>query len=249
MTNESPRSDGQPRDATYWAQRVEALKVSSTPSPAVNLNVDGRRVIGALQGFGQLWQKTYRIRLDGANVTPAEVVRVWKEEFPSFHPPQSRFYPSLAGVAPGEIVLINGSVSGMPVYTGVMVIYSDDTSFTVMTAEGLPEAGWNTFSAYEEDGHVVAQVQSMARANDPIYELGFRIVGSKEQEKIWTHVLTSLAARFGVQGQVELQKVCVDPKVQWSQAKNIWYNAAIRSMLYTVATPARWIRARVRRKA
>jgi len=43
-----------------------------------------------------------------------------------------------------------------------MILYSDD-SFTVMTAEGLPEAGGNTFSAYEEDGVTVVQIQSLAR--------------------------------------------------------------------------------------
>jgi hypothetical protein len=61
------------------------------PAEAVNLNVEGRRLTGALQGFGQLWQKTYKVRLTGAGVTPKEVVRVWKEEFPSFLPPHSRF--------------------------------------------------------------------------------------------------------------------------------------------------------------
>jgi hypothetical protein len=155
--------DKNPRDAGFWAIGRNVLRVSDVPEGAVNLNVEGRRVIGALQGFGQLWQKTYTVRLTGVDVTPEEVVALWKREFPVFHPPESRFYPSLDGVAPGEIMLINASVQGMPVYTGVMVLYSDDVSFTVMTAEGLPEAGWNTFSAYEEDGATVVQIQSLAR--------------------------------------------------------------------------------------
>jgi hypothetical protein len=244
-----PPEEKQPRDAAYWAQHVEKLKVSDVPAEAVNLNVEGRRVAGALQGFGQLWQKTYRVRLTGADVTPKEVVRIWKEEFPSFHPPQSRFYPPLDGVAPGEVMLINASVQGMPVYTGVVVLYADEESFTVMTAEGLPEAGWNTFSAYrDEDGTTVAQVQSLARASDPLYELGFRLIGSTEQEKIWTHVLTSLAARFGVSGRVQLEKVCVDTKLQWSQVGNVWHNASARSMLYRMAGPGRWVRGLMRRR-
>ncbi len=111
-----------------------------------------------------------------------------------------------------------------------------------MTAEGLPEAGWNTFSVYEEDGCTVAQVQSMARANDPIYEIGFRLIGSRAQEKIWRHVLTQLAARYNVQGEVELTKQCVDPKLQWANTKNIWHNAALRSMLYMLTSPARKLR-------
>ncbi|MGH3147906.1 MAG: hypothetical protein ACRDTR_19115, partial [Rubrobacter sp.] len=229
-----------PSDAASWAVSRNVLRVSDVPAEAVNLNVEGRRVAGALQGFGQLWQKTYQVRLTDADVAPKEVVRIWKEEFPNFHPPQSRFYPPLSGVAPGEVMLINASVRGMPVYTGVMVLYADEEAFTVMTAEGLPEAGWNTFSAYEdEDGTTVAQIQSLARASDPIYEVGFRMFGSTEQEEIWSHVLTSLAARFGVNGRVQLEKVCVDTKLQWSRVGNLWHNAGARSVIYTLAAPLR----------
>ncbi len=231
---------------TSWAPRISTLTVSEVPTGAVNLNVEGRRVVSPLQGFGQLWQKTYRIRFEGVQVTPQEVVSVWKAHFPEFHPPQNRFYPSIAGMKPGEVVLINASVQGLPVDAGVMVLYADDESFTVMTPEGFPEAGWNTFSAYDDDGVTVAQVQSMARANDPIYEISFRLFASKAQEGIWAHVLTQLAARFGVQGEVTIDKVCVDPKVQWSEAKNVWQNAGARTMLYLVLTPVRWVRTRIR---
>jgi uncharacterized protein DUF1990 len=233
----------QPRDAAYWAKRVEKLEVSEVPAGAAGVNVQGRREVGALQGFGKLWQKTYRVRLTRADVTPEEVVKAWKERFPELQPPNSRFYPSMAGVAPGEVLFISASVGGMPVYTGVRVIYADDESFTVMTPEGHPESGWNTFSAYrDDDGTTMAQIQSLARANDPIYELGFRIVGSTTQERIWTHVLKSLAAHFGVNEPVTLEKVCIDPKMQWSYIRNVWQNAGARSMLYTMGAPMRWVR-------
>jgi hypothetical protein len=253
MTEERPKPEGlaekQPRDAAFWAKKVERLEVSEVPEGAANVNVQGRREVGALQGFGKLWQKTYRVRLVGANVTPAKVVPDWKEHFPELQPPNSRFYPSLAGVAPGEVLFISASVGGMPVYTGVRVIYADDESFTLMTPEGHPESGWNTFSAYQdEDGTTVAQIQSLARANDPIYEIGFRIVGSTTQERIWTHVLKSLAAHFGVNEPVSLEKICVDPKLQWSEVKNVWRNAGARSMLYTMAGPMRWVRGMRRRR-
>lgn len=231
---------GEPRDANYWAQRIERLDVSEVPEGAVNLNVQARREVGALQGFGQLWQKTYRVKLTGADVTPQEVIAAWKANFPAFQPPQAQFYPSMLGVKPGEVLFINAKVGGIRMHTGVRIIYADDESFTVMTPEGHPESGWNTFSAYEDDtGMTIAQIQSLARANDPIYELGFRIVGSTEQERTWIHVLTALAAHFGVNAPVTLEKVLVDPKVQWSQAKNVWHNAGIRSMLYAITTPLR----------
>ena len=106
MTEASPPpGEKQPRDAAFWAQRIERLEVSVVPEGAANVNVQGRREVGALQGFGQLWQKTYRVRLAGIETTPEEVVRVWKEHFPEFQPPNSRFYPSMAGVAPGRCCL------------------------------------------------------------------------------------------------------------------------------------------------
>ncbi len=39
-----------------------------------------------------------------------------------------------------------------------------------------------------------------------------------------------------------MKATCVDPKLQWSQAKNIWYNAALRSVIYAAAAPLRWVR-------
>jgi hypothetical protein len=225
-----------PRDAGFWALGRNVLRVADVPEGAVNLNVEGRRVIGALQGFGQLWQKTYTVRLEGADITPEDVVALWKREFPDFHPPESRFYPSLEGVAPGEIMLINASVQGMPVYTGVMVLYSDDVSFTVMTA-------------YDEGGTTVVQIQSLARASDPIYEVGFRLFGSTAQEKIWAHVLTTLAERFGVRERVNLEKDCVDPKLQWYRAGNVWHNAGLRSVVYSMVAQARILGSLFRRRS
>jgi hypothetical protein len=216
--------------------------VTDVPSGAVSMNVEGRHVVGPLQGFGQLWQKTYRVRLTSPGITPAGVVSFLKEKLPELMPRGSRFYPTISGVAPGEIVLINATLPGIPgvIATGVMVLYSDDESFTLMCPEGHPEAGWNTFSAYLEDGTTVTQIQSLARANDPIFEFGFRFLGgSKQQEQIWLHVLGGVAKQFGVEAQVQFHKSLVDGKLQWSQAKNVWFNSAVRSVLYA---PIRLVR-------
>jgi hypothetical protein len=210
--------------------------------PAASLNVEGRQVVGPLQGFGQLWQKTYRVRLAGAAVTPAAVVSCLKESLPELMPHGSRFYPSVSGVKPGEVVLINTTLPGIPgiIATGVMVLYSDEESFTLMCPEGHPEAGWNTFSAFVEGGVTVAQIQSLARANDPVLEFGFRFMGgSAQQERIWHHVLNGVARHFGLQAGVEFHKTLVDRKLQWSQARNLWFNSAIRSVL---DAPVRYLR-------
>lgn len=55
----------------------------------------------------------------------------------------------------------------------------------------------------------------------------------------WRHVLTCLAAHQ-VNGQpVHFEKQCMGRRLQWAQAKNIWQNATIRSLLYAVARPFR----------
>jgi hypothetical protein len=248
--------EAEPRDVLHWAQPVSKLKVSDVPGGATNLNVDGRQVVGPLQGFGQMWQKTYRVRLPGVTLSPAEVMSIWKAEFPKFQPPASRFYPSMDGVQPGTLMFIDlnlpagpGLPSFIPVTSGVMILYADDESFSVMTPEGFPVSGWNTFSVYEEDGCVVGQIQSIDRAADPIYEFGTIFMGgARRQEENWVYVLTALAGRFGIQGQVQTHVVCVDPRRQWSQAKNIWKNAGIRTILYKLGAPLRWMKNQLTRQ-
>jgi hypothetical protein len=246
MTNSStPSMDMQSRDAAYWAQPVSTMKVGSMPTRALNLNVDGRQAMSPLQGFGQLWQKTFRVRLSGTSVSPSEVISTWKEHFPTFWPKWDHFYQPATGIAPGEVALINmllpGDIPvGPPVSTGVFVMYADEESFTFMNPQGHMFAGWITFSAYEEDACTIAQIQLLVRANDPVYELGFRLGASRSESKFWQYTLKSMAAHFGVNEPVQTRVVCVDPRVQWSQFWNIWQNATIRTVMYRMSTPLRW---------
>ncbi len=214
-----------------WADPIDCIRLREAPEGAINLNVDGLAVVGPVQGFGQLWEKTYQVRLSGSKATPKEVIAALKAHFPSLQPPQNRFFPTSRGIAPGEVVLINAHTPAGLIGTGVWVAYADDDSFTFMTPQGHPESGWVSFTAFEEHGNTVAQIRGFARSNDPVYELGFRLMGSKEQERIWTHVLESLAQHFGVPGWVRMHKTCTDPGLQWSQAVNVWYNAQMRTML------------------
>lgn len=244
-TPSSQSGENKPRDADYWAERVSRLKVSGVPEEALNLNVEGRQLTGPLRGFGQMWQKTYKIRLSGAEIAPAEVIKAWKENFPKFWPEGNRFYGPLTGIAPGEVAVLNLTLPGkMRLSTGVMVIYADDESFTFMTPEGHMLSAWVTFSAHEEDGSTVAQVQTLLRATDPLMEIGLRLGFHKVEDDFWHHTLKSLAAHVGVQGHVQQQVTCVDPRLQWSEAKNIWHSAAIRTVLYS---PVYLIRRRFRR--
>lgn len=245
--NAEPSKPTRPRDQANWASAIGALKVRTMPLSAVNLNVEGRQLVGPLQGFGPLYRKRYRVRLDGVEVSPESVIRIWRQSFASFWPKGNSFYAPISGIAPGEVAVLNlASPVGVQLSTGVMVIYADETSFTFMNPEGHMFAAIITFNAFEEDGATVAQVEPLLRANDPFWEIVMRVDGYKREDRFWVQTLTTLAAHFGVRAEVAHEVECLDPRRQWSEAKNIWHNAAIRSGLYTLAVrPAQQIGRRI----
>jgi hypothetical protein len=71
-----------PRDRESWAQPVDRL--TTTATGAGRDTVTGRRVAGPVQGFGQLWQKTFSIRVPADEHPPDAVVAHWKAAFPPF---------------------------------------------------------------------------------------------------------------------------------------------------------------------
>ena len=216
-----------------WASPVRTLRVGATAAGAINANVEGRRPTGVLQGFGQLWQKTFKLRLRDATVGPADVIRVWKDEFATFWPRGvglPRMFAPLTGIAPGEVGVINmEGPGGVVLSTGVLVIYADDESFTFMTPEGHMFAGWITFSAAQERADVVVQIQVLIRAYDPLTELTLMLGGSRGEERFWERTLHAIAARFGAMDAVVEKDVSrVDARRQWSRAGNILRSSTFR---------------------
>ena len=69
MTESEPRT---PRDQESWARPVDRLTTSARTTGVDT--VTGRRVSGPVQGFGQMWQKTFKVRLTGASGAPEAVV-------------------------------------------------------------------------------------------------------------------------------------------------------------------------------
>src|SRR4051812_39152934 len=238
------------RDPAAWAKSVSRLNVSDVPAGAVNLNVDGRRLTSPIQGFGKMWQKTYQVRLPAAQVSATELITTWKQRFPDFWPDGNRFYAPLTGIEPGEVALLNMALPAkMKLSTGVMVLYADEESFTLMTPQGHMFAGWITFSATEVDGETVAQAQVLMRASDPIFEVGLTMGGHKQEDHFWKQTLAAVAAHFGApDAEVDTQVVCVDKKRQWSKWRNVWHSSAIRSTLYTLGAPVRGIKGLFRPK-
>ncbi len=226
------------RDAR-WAGPVSHLNVPAVTG-AVGRNVDGRRVTSPIQGFGKMWQKTYRMKLPVEVVSAADLMATWKLRFPEFWPEGNHFHGALTGIEPGEVALLDVSLPGkMKLSTGVLVLYADAESFTLMTPQGHMFAGWITFSATEVDGQTLVQAQVLMRASDPVFELGLALGGHQQEDRFWQRTLTRLAEAFGHDVEVETSVVCVDKRRQWSRWRNVWHSSAIRSTIYTLGAPGR----------
>jgi hypothetical protein len=229
--------NGPPRNADSWARKVERLEVN--PREGVRgTNVAGRRLTGPVQGFGKMWQKSYRMKA-GSQIEPEQAIATWKEHFPEFWPKGNRFAGALTGINPGDVALLDLAIGGgVKLSTGVFVLYADAESFTLMTPQGHMFAGWITFSAEREGDETIVRALVLMRANDPLYEVGMTFGGHRKEDKFWVATLTALGERLGVPDpKVETKTTCVDSKRQWRHANNIWHNSMIRSVLQTLVAP------------
>ena len=235
-----------PSDTEGWARPVD--KLSTTATTGSIDTVTGRKVAGPVQGFGQLWQKTFSVRLDGVDTDPEAVIAYWKERFPTFWPKTARFYAPLSGIKPGEVALLDlPTVGSAPVKmsTGVLVIYADRESFTFMTPQGHALSAWITFSAFRDGDVTVAQAQALERPSDPFMEIGYLVGFNRQNDRFWETTLANLAGSLGVAAPtVVTVRTCVDKRRQWKYVKNVRYSPVISTTVSTVTAPVRWVRRR-----
>jgi len=231
-------------DAGRWAAKVDRLDVVARDGVR-GTNVAGRRLTGPVQGFGKMWQKTYRLTV-GAAVSPQQAIATWKAHFPEFWPQGNRFAGALTGISPGDVALLDLAIGGgVKLSTGVFVLYADEESFTLMTPQGHMFAGWITFSAEAAPAGTVIQAQVLMRANDPLYEVAMTLGGHHKEDVFWVQTLTALGHRLGAADTtVTTRNVCVDSSRQWRNASNVWHNSMIRSVLQTLAAPVTALRRR-----
>jgi hypothetical protein len=85
------------------------------------------------------------------------------------------------------------------------------------------------------------QIQALIRASDPIFETMNAFGGHYYEEKFWIGTLQAVGRHFGHDVAVEKRRVCVDKRRQWRHWRNVWHNAAIRTGLYLLAAPFRWL--------
>ena len=213
-----------------WSPKLDRLRVTERPEGVFTKNMDGRRIIGQLHGFGQMWEKTYWLNMKKAGIKKEDVILAMQQHFVEFQPSENSFYLTSKGIAPGEMIFIDPRTPGGIVSTGVMVLYMDDNNLTFITPQGHPEAGWITFSVDEREDSVYVQIQGLVRASDPFFDLAFNIAGSKFQETIWKHVLSLLAKYLDVEDNVQMKKYSPSTDLQWSKSRNMLYNSQLRSL-------------------
>jgi anti-anti-sigma factor len=217
-----------------WARSVERLSTGLIPAEAMDINVRGREAAGPVRGFGRLWDKRYRLRIEGAAPKPREIVSLWKAEFPDFWPGGNRFFASGgAPITPGTVAVLNLRLpGGLVVATGLMVLYVADTAFSFISIEGHVIAGWITFSSFREGGATIVQVRPLFRPGDPLMEISFRAGAGGQEDRFWHRTLENLAARLGVRGTVEQRDRLIDGRFQWGEADNILLSAPVLSSFY-----------------
>lgn len=243
----APPQDQSDEKPDSESERISAFISDPLPSGALANNVAGKKLTGPDDGFGKLWRKRYWVRLPGSDVTPSELVAVWKDRYTEFWPKGSRLYQPPDGleegdVAPADLAMIGGTRVG----TGIVVIEVNDTSFTFATLQGHTLAGTITFAGREDNGATVAQVEVMMRASDPLYEIGMPLGGHHHENRFWQSSLSALAKHFGVDADPEMSMECLDSGRKWSNARNIVHNAFVHTGIYLVTSPFRRLVQRLR---
>ncbi len=234
-----------------WAISLDRLTLAAMPPSAMNINVEGRRLAGPVQGFGRLWEKRYRLHLAQAELAPREIVAIWRAEFPDFWPEGNFLFPSAnAPIAPGTTALLNLSMpGGLVLATGLMVVHADDTSFSFMTAQGHILSGWITFSCAKLGDSTYIEVHPLFRSADPLMEMGFRLGAARQEDRFWHESLTRFALRLGTHGDVAQRDVLHDDRVQWKRMANLRFSAALSSSAYMpVYLLKKWFGSKKRRQ-
>jgi hypothetical protein len=217
---------------------VRGANARNALTRVTNLEIDGVQVQGPREGFGSLWRKQYWVRMSGVPATPAKIIRTWREHFGDLWPEGNRFYGPFGSLDPGDIGLLKLEMpGGVELSSGVVVLDAKPESFTLITPEGHIFAGVITFSAFRSGGEPVAQIEIILRASDPVFEVGLRLFGHRQEDAFWQQVLSNLAAHFGVDGKPEMNARMLDRGYQWSQARNITRNSLLRSAVFRSTAP------------
>jgi hypothetical protein len=120
---------------------------------------------------------------------------------------------------------------GITMSTGVLVIYTDEESFSFIAPEGHAFNGLITFSARRESEDTIVQVQFIIRSQDPLVEVAMTLGGHRKEDNHWKHTLESVAKYFGIEAKAEMERVLMDRRRQWKHFGNIRRSAVLYAVL------------------
>ena len=141
---------------------------------------------------------------------------------------------------PGAVGAIKLTLpGGMPLITGVRIIFVGPTSFTFATLTGHMASGYINFAVNVEDGCPVLRITSLARTGDPIFDVGFRLFGHRQQQNFWLETVGRAADFLGVKGRVESLEECTDSDSGNCALSNVLLNSGISTSIYTVFSSLR----------
>jgi len=217
--------------ASNWDDGRELIRCPSIPEAVLNL-LRNRPPRAPLEGFGGLRMRTYQVHLQGVSLSPAQIFSTWMDHFPATWPAGNLFIPCAPALEPGVTAAILLSMpAGMRIITGARIVHRDETSLTLMTLLGHMFAGLITFSVFLEDSTPVMQTQALVSPGDPLFELAFLLgVGQRGEDNFWHAVMSNAARLFGVEASAQQENQTISTNLQWRYFRNIWYNAAIRSI-------------------
>ena len=223
-----------------WAANGHRLcrSAGADRAPTTAWGVTGRRVTGPEQGFGRLWQRTYTCPIGDVRPRRSEAIAEWRAHFGEFWPGRQPVLRRVEGINPGDVAPIAVAAGGgLKLTTGVLVLYADDESFSFMTPEGHMFAGMITFSAHENAGGTVLQTQVLDPAQRPALRAGHGRDEADGGPLLGRHHAQPRQRLGAVGCNVDVTSIVVDRKRLWRNARNIRYNAGVRSVLHLAAAP------------
>jgi len=181
------------------------------------LKSEGKKAAYAASGSGPLFQRDYSGILEGGPCSPEELAKIVRERFVDCAPPETAAFQRADDRGkPLEVgdelkIRIGGF---MP--CEVRVVQIDDTTLTLRTLEGHPEAGRISFKAGRDDqGRLTFQIRSRARSSRLVHLLGFLLLGRAMQARCWIRFIGRVGEVCGgrLAGPVRVQTRKVEEDV------------------------------------
>jgi uncharacterized protein (UPF0548 family) len=164
--------------------------------PPLPADFDTSDVQTAADGYGPLYHRRYRVRIDGAELSPAEMIEALRADLDAFAPSEFASFQRVEGDEPlgaGDeyVVRMPGPWDGP-----VRVVEAAEDSFRLATLEGHLEAGQIVFRAHDD---LEFTIESWARSADRLSDLLYtRVRMAKEiQLHMWVSILERVVERSG----------------------------------------------------